>query len=142
MTSIKKHFERQVQAWLNDVEDDTACRNTLVDEMRHRVQVYTEEEAALIAQGKGQLDAFADGKGTVRSFKRSKTVQVAETKYDKKSGLFIGHAELVVRGTLEEIVAGLMHIDSKLARVPAQSRARRARRGPRSEEPPPHRRVR
>jgi hypothetical protein len=38
-----------VQAWLNDVEPDTAWRNTLVDEMRQGRHVYTEDEAALIA---------------------------------------------------------------------------------------------
>jgi hypothetical protein len=72
VTSIKKYFERQVQAWLNDVEDDTAWRDAQVDEMRQGGHVYTEEEAALIAQGKGQLDAVADGKGTVRSFRHGR----------------------------------------------------------------------
>ncbi len=61
MTSIKKYFERQVQAWLNDVEHDTAWRSTLIDEMRQGGHVYTEDEAALITRGVGQLDALADG---------------------------------------------------------------------------------
>jgi hypothetical protein len=114
VTSIKKYFEKQVQAWLNDVEHDTAWRDALVDEMRQAGHVYTEDEDALIVQGVEQLEAFADGKGKVRSFTRSKTVKVAETKYDEKSGVLVGRVELVVGAPPEQIVAFLMHFDSKL----------------------------
>jgi hypothetical protein len=113
VASIKKYFGKQVQAWLNDVESDTTWRGALVDEMRHGAELYTGDEVALLAQGAAQLDAFADGKGRARSFKRSKTVMVAETKFDKRSGILVGHVGLVVQGSPEEIVAFLMHFDSK-----------------------------
>jgi hypothetical protein len=112
--SISKYFQTQLQAWLNDVENDGAWRDAMVDQIRNICHVPTEEEATLIAEGTAQLDAFAKTKGRVRSLKLSTTV-TARTKYDKKSGRCIGEMECDVHGaTPEDIVAYLMHFDSKI----------------------------
>ena len=42
--SFRQHFANQVQAWLNDVEDDAAWRDAMLQEMREGEQVYTEDE--------------------------------------------------------------------------------------------------
>jgi hypothetical protein len=104
------------RAWLNDARDDGAWRDATVHEMREGEHSYTPEETALIARGMALLGTFATGKGKVRSMRRSKTVELAETKHDEKSGLLIGHVEAEVRTSPEQVVAYLMHIDSKYIR--------------------------
>ena len=51
--------------------------------------------------------------------RRSKTVELAETKHDEKSGLLIGHVEAEVRACPEQVVAFLMHFGSKFFRSTA-----------------------
>jgi hypothetical protein len=111
--SFRRHFTSQVQAWLNDAEDDAAWRDAMVQEMREGEHLYTEGEIAMIANGMALLDTFATGKGRARSLRRSKTVLIAETKLDKESGLVFGHVEAEVRTMPEFLVAYLMHFDSK-----------------------------
>ncbi len=111
VASNRGHF---VQAWLNDVENDTPLRDTLVDQMRHGGHLYSEQEAALIAQRTAQLDAFARGEGQLRSLKHSKTVKVARVWHDKKTGRFVGEVECLFHASLEQIVAYLMHFESKI----------------------------
>ena len=82
----------EARAWLNDAEDDGAWRLATVQEMREGDHSYSPEEAALIARGMALLGTFGAGKGKARSMRRSKTVELAETKHDEKSGLLIGHA--------------------------------------------------
>jgi hypothetical protein len=111
--SFRRHFASQVQAWLNDAEDDAAWRDAMVQEMHEGEQLYTEGEIAMIAKGTALLDTFATGEGRARSLRRSKTVLIAETKLDKESGLVLGHVEAEVRTMPEFLVAYLMHFDSK-----------------------------
>ena len=116
VASIKKYFEKQIQAWLNDVEDDSAWRNEMVEEIRScGVHACSEEQSALIAQGVDTLDAFAKAKGRARSLKLSTTVKSARARRDNKTGRLIGDVECDVHGaTPEDIVAFLMHFDSKI----------------------------
>ena len=86
-----------LQAWLNDTRDDGAWRDVTVQEMLEGEQSYSPEETALIASGTALLGTFATGKGKARPMRRSKTVELAETKHDEKSGLLIGHVEAAVR---------------------------------------------
>jgi hypothetical protein len=102
----------EARAWLNDAEDDGAWRLATVQEMREGYHSYTREETALIARGMALLGAFGDGKGKARSMRRCKTVELAETKHDEKSGLLIGHVEAEMRTSPEQVVAFLMHFDS------------------------------
>ncbi len=113
MASIRQHFEKQVQAWLIDVEDDSSSRNALIDQICHGNHVYSEDESALIAHGVELLDAFADCKGRVRSFRRSNSVNDARTKYDEKSGRLIGRVKCLIHASPEKVVAYLMHFDSR-----------------------------
>jgi hypothetical protein len=115
VASFKQHFAGQVRAWLNDVEDDADWRNAMVEEMRKGGHLYTEEEAALIAHGAAQLDAFAKGEGKVRSLKHSKTVKVARVRHNETTGQIVGEVECVIHGASpHELVAYLMHFDSKI----------------------------
>jgi hypothetical protein len=105
-----------LQAWLNDLRDDGAWRDATVQEMREGEHSYSPEETALIARGTALLGTFATGKGKARPMRRSKTVELAETKHDGKSGLLIGHVEAEVRTSPEQVVAFLMHFGSKFLR--------------------------
>jgi hypothetical protein len=51
LASFKRHFASQVQAWLSDVEDDAEWRDAMVEKMRQREHLYTDEQAASIAKG-------------------------------------------------------------------------------------------
>jgi hypothetical protein len=88
-------------------------RDATVQEMREGEHSYSPEETALIARGTALLDTFATGKGKARPMRRSKTVELAETKHDEKSGLLIGHVEAMVHTSPEQVVAYLMHFGSK-----------------------------
>ncbi len=114
MRSTKRLLSERAKAWVNDTEDDSVWRHSLVAKMRQDGHVYSDDELALIAQGTAELDAFADGTGRVRSFRRSNTATVAQTKFDKASGRLMGRVELVVGASPEHIIASLMHFDSKL----------------------------
>jgi len=96
---------RHVHAWLNDARDDGAWREATVQQMREGEHSYTPEETALIARGMALLGTFATGKGKARPMRRCKTVELAETKHDEKSGLLIGHVEAEVRTSPEQVVA-------------------------------------
>jgi hypothetical protein len=113
VASFKRHFASHLQAWLNDVEDDSAWRDAMVAEMRNSDHVYTEEETALIAIGMAQLDAFASRTGKALSPRHCTTVEMAEAKLDEASDVVFGHVEANVRASLEHIVAYLMHFDGK-----------------------------
>ena len=114
MASFKRHFAGQVQAWLNDVEDDAPLRDAMVDAMRQGGHLYSAEETALIMNGAAQFDAFAKRKGTVRSLKHSKTVKTALIIQKKKTGRLLGEVECLIRASPEQIVAYLMHFESKI----------------------------
>jgi hypothetical protein len=85
----------------------------MVQAMREGEISYSAEETALLAEGMALLGSFAVGGGKLRSLTHSKTIKVAQTKHDKKSGLLVGHVEAVVGASPEQIVAFLMHFDSK-----------------------------
>jgi hypothetical protein len=104
-------------AWLNDARDDEEWREAAVHEMREGEHSFSPEETALIARGTALLGTFATGKGKARPMRRSKTVELAETKHIEKSGLLIGHVEAVVRTSPEQVVALLMHFASKYNRA-------------------------
>jgi hypothetical protein len=103
-------------AWLNDARDDGAWRVATVHEMHEGEHSYTPEETVLIARGMALLGTFGAMKGKARSMRRSKTVELTETKHDEKSGLLIGHVEAKVRTSPEQAIAFLMHSDSKYNR--------------------------
>jgi hypothetical protein len=116
VASIMQYFQGQLQAWLNNVSDDGAWRETMVHQIRHGGHVYSEEESALIAHGLAELNALSeteggesDGKG--RALKHV-TFKVARMTRDKKSRLLIGYMEGAVEASPEDIVAFLMHFDS------------------------------
>jgi hypothetical protein len=109
--------DENLQVWLNDARDDAAWREATVHEMREGEHSYSPEETALIARGMALLGTFGAGKGKARSLRRSKTVELAETKHDEKSGLLIGHVEAEVRASPEQVVAYLMHFDSAYNRL-------------------------
>jgi hypothetical protein len=106
----------EARAWHNDAQDDGAWRAATVQQMREGEHSYTPEETALIARGMALLGTFGAGKGKARSMRCSKTVELAETKHDEKSGLLIGHVEAEVRTSPEQVVAFLMHFGSKFFR--------------------------
>jgi hypothetical protein len=108
--------DETLQVWLNDARDDGAWREATVQEMREGEHSYSPEETALIARGTALLGTFATGKGKARPMRHSKTVKIAETKHDEKSGLLIGHVEAEVCTSPEQVVAFLMHFDSKFFR--------------------------
>jgi hypothetical protein len=108
--------DENLQVWLNDARDDGVWRDATVQEMREGEHSYSPEETALIARATALLGTFATGKGKARPMRRSKTVELAETKHDEKSGLLIGHVEAVVRTSPEQVVAFLMHFGSNYNR--------------------------
>ena len=114
VASFKRHFASQVQAWLNDVEDDYSWRDAMVEEMRQGGRSYSEAETALIANGMAELDAFGKGKGKVQSLKHCKTVKTAQFIQNKKTGRLVGEVECLIRASPEQIVAYLMHFESKI----------------------------
>jgi hypothetical protein len=103
-----------MQAWLNDVEDDAPLRDAMIDAMRQGGHLYSAEETALITVGAAQFDAFAKRNGKVRSLKHSETVKTAQIIQNKKTGRLVGEVECRIRASPEEIVAYLMHIESKI----------------------------
>ncbi len=105
VASFRRHFAGQVQAWLNDVEDDYSWRDAMVEEMRQGGRSYSEAETALIAKGAAQLDAFAKGVGKARSLKHTKTVKTAQIIQNKKTGRLVGEVECLIRASPEQIVA-------------------------------------
>jgi hypothetical protein len=109
-------LDEKLQVWLKDAQDDGAWRDATVQEMREGEHSYSPEETALIASGTALLRTFASGKGKARPMRPSKTVELAKTKHDEKSGLLIGHVEAEVRTSAEQVVAFLMHFDSKFLR--------------------------
>ena len=114
--SVTPASSERTYAWLADVQDDGSWRDATVQEMREGEHSYSPEETALIARGTALLGTFATGKGKARPMRRSKTVELAETKHDEKSGLLIGHVEAEVRTSPEQAIAYLMHFDSKFLR--------------------------
>jgi hypothetical protein len=105
--------DEKLQVWLNDAQDDGAWRDAAVQEMRQGEQSHSWEETALITRGTALLGTFATGKGKAQSMRRSKTVELANTKHDERSGLLIGHVEAEVRTSPEQAIAFLMHFGSK-----------------------------
>ena len=81
--------DEKFQVWLNDAQDDGAWREATVQQMREGEHSYTSDETVLIATGMALLGTFGARKGKARSMRRSKTVELAETKHDEKSGLLI-----------------------------------------------------
>ena len=103
----------RVAAWMADCQHDRAWREAMVQKMLQGGHVISAEETALIAKGLALFDDFGAARGKVRSLKQSKTIVYARTKQDKRSGLLIGQAEAVIRTSPEQIIAYLMHYDSK-----------------------------
>jgi hypothetical protein len=106
----------RAETWTADFKQDLAWRQALVDAMHKGVTKGVQsdnEEVELIAKGMSLIDTFIAGKGKLRSWKHSKTVNAAQTKYDKKEGLMIGRVELRTRASPEQIIAYQMHYDSK-----------------------------
>jgi hypothetical protein len=102
--------------WKADFQQDSEWREAMVLKMRQGTQVYSAEETVLIAKGLALLDNVAAGTGKVRSLKHAKTVALAWTQHDTKSGLLIGHVEATIRASPEQIIAYQMHYDSKIKR--------------------------
>ncbi len=96
-----------------DFAHDGAWRDEMVDEMRKGGQVYSEEEARHFAEVTDMFDILAKGTGKVVSMKHAKTVQLARTKYDKRTDRLVGEVELLVPASPEQVVAFLMHFNSK-----------------------------
>ncbi len=104
----------QRRAGLADFVHDGARRDAMVIEMRKGGQSYSAEEAGLIAQATDLLSSLAKGAGKTRPIKlHAKTVDMAQTKHDKSSGMVVGEVKLLVPASSEEIIAFLMHLDSK-----------------------------
>jgi hypothetical protein len=59
------------------------------------------------------LDILAKSAGKAVPMKHAKTVQVARTKYDKRTDRLVGEVELLVPASPEQVVAFLMHFKSK-----------------------------
>jgi hypothetical protein len=98
---------------LADFEHDGAWRDEMVDELRKGGQVYSEEEAQHFAEATDMLNNVAKSTGKVVPMKRAKTVQMACTKYDKRTDRLVGEVELLVPASPEQVVAFLMHSHSK-----------------------------
>jgi hypothetical protein len=99
---------------LADFVHDGARRDAMVDEMRKGGLSYSAEEVALIAEATELLSGLATGVGKARPISsHAKTVEVAQTKYDKRSGMVLGEVKLLVPASPEQIIAFLMQIDSK-----------------------------
>jgi hypothetical protein len=99
-------------AWNTNFQHDFALRQAMVLKMLQGGQVYTEEETALIAKGLALLDGVV-ATGKMRALKHSKPIAYARTKLDKRSGLMTGETEALIRASPEEILASLMHYESK-----------------------------
>jgi hypothetical protein len=98
---------------LADFAHDGAWRDEMVHEMRKGGQSYSEEEARHFAEATDMLDILAQGNGKVVPMKHAKTVQVARTKYDKRTHRLVGEVQLLVPTSPEQVVAFLMNFDSK-----------------------------
>jgi hypothetical protein len=85
----------------------------MVDEMRKGGQSYSEEEARYFAEATDMLNDLAKAAGKVVPMKHAKTVQMARTKYDKRTHRLVGEVELLVPASPEQVVAFLMHFNSK-----------------------------
>jgi hypothetical protein len=95
-------------------EHDRAWREAMVNQMRNGGQSYSEEEAGLIAKATDMLDNVAKITRKGRPVKHAKTVQLAQTKYDKRKRQLVGHVKLFAPASPEDVVAFLMHFDSQL----------------------------
>ena len=96
---------------LADLTHDSAWRGAMIEAMRKDEQYYSEEETRLLTEGMGLLGSMAEDTGKV--LKRAKTVELARITHHKKSGLLLGEVKLVVPASPEQLVAFLMHVDSK-----------------------------
>ena len=101
-----------VGQWQADVSHDAAWREAMIRDMQCP-RIYSDEETELIAKGSDLLGSFRKGVGRVRQLPHSNSIVSARTKYDATSGLIIGEATALIRASPEQVVAYLMHWDSK-----------------------------
>ncbi len=110
---VSSHDFMNTRLGLADFAHDGAWRDEMVNEMRKGGQSYSEEEAQHFAEATDMLNNLAKGTGKVMPMKHAKTVQLACTKYDKRTDTLVGEVELSVPASPEQVVAFLMHFKSK-----------------------------
>jgi hypothetical protein len=114
---LANHIQTDLQVKSSPVAGlahDGAWRDAMVDEMRKGGQSHTDAElVARLAQAADLRDRLAKSTGKARPMKRAQTVEVVQVKKDARSGLVMGEVKLLVPASAEQIVAFLMHFDSK-----------------------------
>jgi hypothetical protein len=110
---VSSHDFLNTRLGLANFADDGAWRDEMVKEMRKSGQVYSEKEARHFAEATDMLNDLAKAAGKVVPMKHAKTVQMARTKYDKRTDTLVGEVELLVPASPEQVVAFLMHFNSK-----------------------------
>jgi hypothetical protein len=111
---IRKHHQRQPQAWRNDVVYDTKRRSGMITRMLNE-QKYSEAESEAIGKLVAMLGLFSS-KETAANRITKITLQHSFRQVDlvKVSDSWMGRAEFVVRGASAiDIVAYLMDFDSR-----------------------------
>jgi hypothetical protein len=99
---------------VSDADHDRVWRQAMVKEMTAgSEQMYSADETGAIAEGLSLFAAVRTGEGKTRAAKHKSTVDWARTKHHEHSGLMIGEAQAMVRGFCQDIVAYLVHFDSR-----------------------------
>jgi hypothetical protein len=99
---------------VSDADHDRVWRQAMVQEMTAgSEQMYSADETGAIAEGLSLFAAVRTGEGKTRAAKHKSTVDWARTKHHEHSGLMIGETQAMVRGFCQDIVAYLVHFDSR-----------------------------
>ena len=101
-------------AWIKDVAHDTKQREDRIAELESASgQVYDVLEDALMAKGDAMFAVFEASSAAATQLEHSELIMYSETKLDKATGLLYGRAAAMVRATPQDMVAHMLHFDSR-----------------------------
>ena len=102
-------------AWIHDVTHDTKERMHLIAELSSSLSSlsYSLMEEELLKKGADMFAAFEASSAAVKPIKHAATIMYSETKYVKATGLLFGRTAAMVRAPPQEIVAHMLHFDSR-----------------------------
>jgi hypothetical protein len=100
--------------WLEDVAHDEQLRDNRIAAMEaSSVRVYDPHDTEAIEKGKALFTLFDSDSADVKQLMHSANVERLETRYNKQSGLVVGHAEVFIRATPQQLVAYMLNYDNR-----------------------------
>ncbi len=115
LSMVRRLLEiEDTKAWIEDVEFDKKQREVRIAELESASgQAYDLLEDALIAKGDAMFAVFEASSAGATKLKHSALILYSETKLDAATGLLFGRAAAMVRATPLEIIAHVLHQESR-----------------------------